>query len=425
MPRLTTLATALAVAVAGAVMSAPPASADLDSPSAKPVPTRFAFKSVTYGSRVNGGDLPVSSGTTSYQSIGCTNKAGRDNQNYAASVEIPGLGTLEGVTSHNWTQRKGPNVSSKARNDIAQLVLAESSFGRLEIYAVKSFSHAWHNQTDGYQATTVTSIGGIRYTDSEGETQELAIPTPDQPVEIPGLLRISVGMNKQKTYQRGAYAAADAIDIRIFPSSSRFRIAHSAAKLNEGVKAGVFSGMSNATRAEALEGNVRSGPQPAIYMPCQGTYGKIREKAVAGVNLGDQIVVEGLQARQWGKQTKTKTKGFEEGRIATVNLGDGQLILRGVVARAAVERVAGAKGKPKRSARGTTVGSITADGEEMSFPELDGFEIPGLARIDTKIVKKKYPGIEVTAVRITLLDGSGAVIHLGQAKMSIFSSGRR
>lgn len=424
MPRLLPLATAVAVAVTGAVVSMPAASAEPGDTAARKVATRFAFKSVTYGSRVNGGDIPASSGTTSYQAIGCTNKAGRNNKNYVASVAIPDFGRLEGVTSRNWTKRKGSIVSSNSRNAVAQLVLAESSFGRLEIHGIKSVSKAWHDSKDGYHAETTTNIGGLRFTDSEGETQDLAIPTPDQPILIPGLLKISIGMNKEKVYKRGAYAAADTLDIRVYPTNSRFRIAHSAAKINEGVKAGVFSGMSNATRVSALDGIVTSGPQPAIYMPCQGTYGKIREKSIAGVDLGGQVVVDGLQSRQWGKQKKTVTKGFEEGRIATVNLGDGQLVLKGVVARAAVERTKGQNGKPKRSAAGTTVGSITVDGEERSFPELDGLEIPGLAKVETKIVEKTWPGLRVTAVRITLLDGSGAVIDLGQAKMSIFSSGR-
>ncbi len=39
------------------------------------------------------------------------------------------------------------------------------------------------------------------------------------------------------------------------------------------------------------------------------------------------------------------------------------------------------------------------------------------------IVRKIPQGISVTALRITLLDGSGAVIDLGEAKLSIRDSG--
>ena len=57
------------------------------------------------------------------------------------------------------------------------------------------------------------------------------------------------------------------------------------------------------------------------------------------------------------------------------------------------------------------------NGTEYSFPELDGLSIPGLVEIETGVVKKFKSGIEVIAVRLTLLDGTGAVVDLGHAKL--------
>ena len=46
-----------------------------------------------------------------------------------------------------------------------------------------------------------------------------------------------------------------------------------------------------------------------------------------------------------------------------------------------------------------------------------------MAAIETRIVEKIKAGIKVTSVRVTLLDGSGAVIDLGEAELRIFRSG--
>src|SRR5437868_1987620 len=64
-----------------------------------PKATPYAFRAVSYGTRVRGGDLPASSGTTSYQAVACTNLLGRAKENQVATAELPGLGRLDGVFS--------------------------------------------------------------------------------------------------------------------------------------------------------------------------------------------------------------------------------------------------------------------------------------------------------------------------------------
>ena len=72
-----------------------------------------------------------------------------------------------------------------------------------------------------------------------------------------------------------------------------------------------------------------------------------------------------------------------------------------------------------RSARGTTVGTITANGQPQSFPDTGPLTIPGVATLERRIVTKTQTGLKVIALRITLLDGTGAVIDLGEAKLRI------
>lgn len=420
------LAVALAASLGGVALATPTGASAAAGQSASSsraggkTPTRFAFKSVSYGSRLQGGQVPAGSDTTSYNSIGCTNKAGINRSNTIADVNVPGVGTLSGVKTRNWTRKKDSTVSSFATHDIAEVVLAQGDSGKLVIQGVTSKARAFHTNS-GFRATTHTSVARIVFRTAGAAPMEVEVPTsPGQPVVVPGVASISLGHEVKRAGNGGAYAAADALDITLIPTDTRVRIAHSAAKLNSGIKRGVFSGNSNATRVNALDKNVKSGPQPLSIMPCQGTRGKVRTKSLAHVDLGGQVVVGAVSSRELGRQTEKFAKGFEEGRVASVDFGNGQLVLKGIVGRANVKRF---RSTPQRNANGTTVGSITSNGNAMSLPDLDGFEIPNLLRVQTRIVKKSTNGIDVTSVRIKLLDGTGATINLGQAHLAIRGSG--
>ena len=57
--------------------------------------TAYAMSAAGFGTRVRGGDVPVSSGTSSYDAIGCTNKAGVAHGEHVESVDLAGLGWSE------------------------------------------------------------------------------------------------------------------------------------------------------------------------------------------------------------------------------------------------------------------------------------------------------------------------------------------
>jgi len=132
---------------------------------------------------------------------------------------------------------------------------------------------------------------------------------------------------------------------------------------------------------------------------------------------GGQLVVDGVTSSQWGKRFPGRSVAWERGSVAGVNLGGGQLVIDAIVGKAKVIRKS--KGGLVTSTAGTTVGSITVNGEPQELPIDQPIEIPGLAKIEPKVVTKVAGGIKVVALRITLLDGTGAVIDLGVAKASI------
>ena len=49
--------------------------------------------------------------------------------------------------------------------------------------------------------------------------------------------------------------------------------------------------------------------------------------------------------------------------------------------------------------------------------------IPGVAKLERNVVHRYTNGISVIALRVTLLDGSGAVLDLGEAHLKIKNSG--
>lgn len=424
MRRTTLAATAATLALLGGSLAAAPpaASAGGFDPSVyakKGERTQFAFKSATYGSRVRGGDIPASSGTTSYEAIGCTNAVGVDKTNVVASVEIPGLGTAKGVSTRNWTERVKGVHSSYATHDIAKIVLAESSFGELSIKGLSSYARAYHDGT-GFKAETKTEIASITFDPTNGPPQTLPIPTPGSPVVVPGLVELRLGNEKTRTDGNGAKASADVLTVRLLPTNTGVRVAHTGARISRGVKRGLFAGFSAATQVRALNNLVTSGRQPHTRMPCQGTMGKEKGKDLASVDLAPLLQVGAASTRQLGKQRDGKASGYELARVASINLGNGALVINGIQGRVNVERT---REGVTADTNGTRFLSATANGTEYSFPDLDGLTIPGLVSIETGVTTKFKSGIEVVAVRLTLLDGSGAVIDLGHAKLLIAGSG--
>lgn len=386
------------------------------------VPTKFAMRAAGYGSLAEGGQIPADSDTTAYQALSCTNRAGIDRSNNVASVQVPGLGELGQVVTRTWTTKRGGEVASNSVNSIERITMGDPSTGTLEINAVKSRSRAFHNAT-GFHAATTTHIGSIDYTDATGAVQTFPLPTPDQPVETP-LATLRFGNSNTHHSADHAGATANALVIESALTGTIARIARSTAHIDNGVKHGLFHGFSAANSANGLDENVKSGRNPLSLMPCQGTDGEVLVKSIAHLDLGPNIDLRGLNSRQQADQTSTKSFGFERGRVNLVDIVtmDGQnLLINNVVGNANVTRL---DDRVIRNTKGTDVGQVSVDGEAQEFPDSEKvLEIPGVAKLERELVTRYANGLFVTALRVTLLDGSGAVLNLGQARLQIRDSG--
>ena len=383
--------------------------------------TSFAFKASGYGTRASGGDIPAGSDSSAFQAFGCTNRAGIDRDNYVAVEELPGVGRAEEITPRVRTTARNGRAASTSTNSVARVVLAEAAVGTLDLRAVNSVSRAFYDGS-AFRATARTTVGDLTFTPPGGApAQELPVPSPGEPVEIPGVATISVGAGR--TVERGgsSLARADGVRVDLVPSGTTVRIAHTGAQLERGVRSGLLRGRSVGASGSAIDEALRLGRSPLALMPCTGTDGDLRTRSIAKVELGPEVVLRNLSAEQLGEQSRSRASGYERGRVGRLELTGADVLVRNIVGKANVVRTSDAL---RRNARGTTVGEVIVQGEEQEFPDSDVLEIPGVAKLERSIVRRTETGIHVIALRVTLLDGSGAVLNLGEARLAIRRAAR-
>lgn len=415
MPRTSVLFASAVALATGLTLASAPTQAAGGGARATVVPTHFAVSGSGFGTRAGGGALPTGTSPTAYQHIGCTNKAGLVRTNDVAQQEIPGLGTLSGLRTRIWTTRHHGVVASHARHRIARLALVDTPLGSLSVTGITSEVTASHDGS-GFHTATSSTLGGISLTPLIGPVATFPLPTPDQPVSIPGVATISIGPSATHSGAHGAVASAYALKIDVALTDTHVKLARSHATIADGVSFGLFHGRSFATRVSAADDTLASGPNPLTIMPCQGTGGHPRGKSVADVDLAGLLAVHGLRSRDRSEQTRARAHGYALGKVARVNLGAGAVIVDGIVGRANVSRTAHGV---VRTARGTTIGTVTVNGQVHRFPRTGVLEVPGVAKLEERLVHRTRTGISVTALRITLLDGTGAVIDLGHAQLNI------
>lgn len=408
--------------VAAGLVATIPADAAGQAGSAKAhkTPTDFALRTSGYGTRVKGGQVPAQSGTTAYDVIGCTNTAGITRENHQASTALPGLGTVSGVTTHVWTTKKGDVVSSWSRHKVASVVLSDSPMGTLKINAVQTTARAFHD-AKGFHSDADTEIGGLSFVPPTGPAMTLPLPAPGKPVDIPGFGTVTLGHSVQHKNAHSARVFANGLKVDLTASGSEVHIAHAQAEIFDGIVHGIFHGSAAGLSGNLGGGVADLGRNPLSLMPCQGTDGKVLTKSLASAQGSTQLALTGLHNEQKAKQNDAKSWGFERSTVASLNLGGGQLEVTGIVGQANVTR---GGGKITRSIDGTQVGTVTANGQAQTFPDTGVIEIPGVAKLERGVVTKLSTGLQVIGLRITLLDGSGAVIDLATAKLKIGKSGR-
>lgn len=379
--------------------------------------TSFAFKSSGFGTRLTGGQLPAGSSTSGWKAIGCTNQAGRDRTNNVGEATLPGLGTASDIKTHVWTTAHNGVVAAHSLHRIGRINLVQTGLGSLALTAITSRATASHDAS-GFHAGTTTHVGGLSFTPPVGPAQSFPLPTPDQPVTIPGVATIYAGQHTTRDSANGSVADAYALRVDVIPTGSHLKVAHSHAELSSGMTGGVFGGHAAATRVvSALDGTLKSGPNPLLHMPCEGTYGKLRTRSLANGSLADQLLFQNANSSERGSQGAGWAHGMSRASVGRVNLG-GQVVISGVVGKVSVVRHGH---KVTKSTKGTQLGTLTVAGQKQTFPKTGVLEIPGVVKLERSVVTRTHNGISVIGLRVTYLDGTGAVVDLGEASLKIRS----
>jgi hypothetical protein len=379
-------------------------------------PTPYAFGASGFGTRIRGGEIPASSGTTAWRATGCTNGAGVDRGNHQAEVDIPGLGTISGLDTRVWTTKRRKTYGSHASHTIAGITLAESSIGRLVLRGVRTTAHATHDPS-GFHARTSLEVAKLRLVTPTGETDLLDLPAAGQELEVPGVpLRIAVGPVRERAGRAGASARASGLLVTLTETNTVVRIASSRAVIAEGLRAGLMSGYAAGLRVDAVDSIVSTGRTPLLTMPCQGTGGMLRTDDLAEVDVPGVAEVSGLATSERATQTRRGGRGFTQARVASVSLLDGAIEIDGITGRANVVRRGS---KVVRNADGTSTARLTLNGEVVELPDFGTLDLGGLATVQQRVVERTRKGIKVVALRVKLLDGTGATIDLGIARFQI------
>lgn len=383
---------------------------------AAPTPTDFGLHAMGYGTAIKGGDIPLASGATGFAHITCTTLAGLNRSNGVANVDLPGLGTIDALDTKVATVKQGGTVSAISHHALAGITLVETALGSLSLGAVTADAKVWHNST-GFHSKVDTQIAGIVLTPPGGDPQVIAIPSPGQPIEIPGLLRITLGEKKVTKKPGFIFARAQGLLVEILPTKTKVKIALSRARMTDEIVNSIMSGYAAGLKGKILDPVVTIGRTPVKELPCEGTGGQVKQTAAVDLNIPSALNVSAAQAKvfgaQWGRR---RARAWTEASVASINLGGGALVIEGIKARANVIRK---PGELIRNTKGTGTLTITANGEPQTIPPIGVLEIPGLVRIEEAVTTRIRGGIQVIALQITLLDGTGAVIDLGVARAQV------
>lgn len=416
--RTTPLVATMALTMGGALIGAASVQASDSASALATTPTRYAFQASGYGSRVVGGDVPAGSDRSAFQVIACTNKAGLDRTNAELEVDLGQDVALRNVRTHVWTSQAGGRESSWATHRIASVTLGDTAASGLVLQGVTSSAHAWHDGT-GFHARTTTNVARIvQYTAGVGT--ELDVPADGETLDVPGVATVTVNRGATSKGDHFAAAKVDAVRLTLTPTNTRVFLAHSYARIDDGVRNALFRGSSYATKASGLEDTVRSGPTPYLVMPCQGTNGRVVTKSIAHADLSKLVDAQGLTVSQSASVENRVADAFERARVARIDITD-ELFIEAVVAKAHVVRTA--DGVYRKDSIGTSTGRIMYRGTQQAIPASGVLRIPGVARIESNLVNRTPRGIETTGLRVTVLDGSAAVVTIAHAQVSIGPSG--
>lgn len=411
-----------------------------DAAGAKSRTTDYAFYGFAYGTKANTGMVGASSGATAHSKIGCTRLTGKKDPARITSANIPKTLNVGAVTSNSSTYRKkNGRVGMLSTNKVATVTLGDPRGVHLQIKGLATRADAFASKSGKFgakatfNAVDIVAKTGTPLDDVLGGSNPLnallkELQKRGGNLEIPMLGVLKLGERNERVSKSGAKARATALQVKLYGPDTKaggdddvsVKIGRASARLIKGVPSGVMSGNAKPVQGSLLNGTVKVGPVANKVLKCQGTKGKVEKDAVVGLNLlKSNLLLAGVaQSRVYGKQlSKDRVKAWTEGSIANVSLGSGKtsIKIKGIVGRANVNRTA--TGKLKKNIKGSQIAELSIGGQKVAIPRPgQAIEVPGVAKLRFFVTSKTKNSIKVSAVRLTLLDGTVGTVDLGVAR---------
>lgn len=395
--------------------------------------SRYLLAASGYGTRVQSGTLGLQSAPTAYSVIGCGKVTGVTRTNSVTEAHTDQVQVGAVTTSQRSVYLNGTSIA-RSITAVASVNVGTDDLG-LRITGLRGISDARADRYGRLSAShhfTFTGISGLGvdlpYPLNRPVDVIIRQLTGGRPVVIPGLGELSLGSGGRTV--TSSYARATGVGLQLLhygadrqkgtADDSDVTLVRSYAFLSKAAPYGVFAGGAWGIDATALDGAVQVGRNPYTPLHCQGTGGTVRSQSLAGLNLLnlDQLEIGAMTNRVYGRQgipTRGIT-GWDESRVASLRLAGGALDVSGIRATARVVRTS-----DNRFLRywGQSIGTLKVNGQTRAVPNPgQALEIPGLARVEVPRRVLTANSVKVTALRITLLDGTaaGTVINLGNAQ---------
>lgn len=384
---------------------------------AKGVATAFAMQASGYGTRIRGGSVPAGSDRSAFAAIGCTNRAGITHRNAEATAQpTPGL-ALSATQTIARTLKRGSRVTSLSTHTIDRASY-DVTGGSLSLRNIVSVTRTFHDDR-GFHAKTRAQLGRIVLNPAVGPSQDFPVPARGQSTSVPGVGTVTLSRGRSGANRTRAYGRIDAVVIRDSTTGARVYLAHTRTRIGGDIKQFLYSGSAHATKSNAAGGSVTSGRTPNLLMPCEGTDNNVVRRSIARVRLGTNAAATELSTRQVSGLKRGTYYAKERSDVSQSTFGNG-LRIAGVTGAATVTE---SNGRFTRSAKGTSPGKVFFNGDRQTFPRTGALTIPGVAKLESRMVDRGTQSIRVLALRVTLLDGSGLVTDLGFAKAGLNRSG--
>jgi hypothetical protein len=361
---------------------------------------------------------PPTNGTVGARVV-CANRTRQRDEAAAASVDMLGV-SIHDVRSVAWTSRTGGKTVSSSRATIGSVDIVDPSIGTVTVSGIVSLSQAWHGR-HGFHQASHPSVTSIVLHPLSGDDVTYPVPEPGHSVTIEDTIRVGVGRIEGGRTEHSAWSDVDAVTVLPLNGPfTKFKLAHSQARLQGGVGEQIYGGIALPVLGHDANGPLDSARDSVETVPCVGSGGALSGGTGIGRTLSDTVTarrVGGYQRSGPDSGGRPTVVVISEIRKVTI---DGGIEIWGIRGRAASIR---SRDGYRLSSHGTVVRRVLFNGERVRLLGRDSVNVGGIAVLEPRIVKRSKGTIELTALRVTMLDGSGQVFDLGFARATLRPSG--